>query len=511
MLGLDEARVRVIAPDVGGGFGVKGGPYREEAAGRVARAPPAAAGEVDLDAPGRSAHDPARARRRVDGRARARRRRPDPGLARADPAPLGATSSFTAAVNPRNHARCLPGAVPIGDVDIEVAGVFTTTPPVGAYRGAGRPEAAFLIERLVDEAARRAGARPGRDPPPQPDPARARFPFTTATGQVYDSGDYAERLARDAGDRRLRRAASRAGRAAPCAASWSASGVSTYVEPAALGWESGVVRMERSGAVTRDHRVEPARPGSRDDVRPDRRRPPRRRRPRWSPCATATRPARRRGRHGRAAGAPRWAVGALVLAARDVRDKGRRLAASMLEAASEDVVAGRRRLPRRRRRRSPRWRGAPSPSLAYRGRARCRRASSRGSRPRASSGAGARCWSAGAVRRGRCASTATPERDRRRAHRVGRRRRDHRQSAAGRRSARGLAGPGAGARSMMEAHHVRRRRPPADGHADGLRDPARRRRAGRRDRCTSTRPRRTTRSASRGSARRARSGSRRPW
>jgi len=336
MLGLDEARVRVIAPDVGGGFGVKGGPYREEPLvawlARRLRRPvkwistrqedllttqhsrgTASTGALALDA---------------DGRIR--------GLRARIEAPLGAYLSFSASTNPRNHARCLPGAYTIRDVDIQVAGALTTTPPVGAYRGAGRPEAAFLIERLVDEAAHALGLDPAEIRRRNLIPREA-FPYTTATGQVYDSGDYAEALARAlaaADYDGLRRAQAERRRRGELVG----LGLSTYVEPAALGWESGVVRMERSGAVTAITGSSPHGQGHETTfaqvvadhlgVEPD--------------VITV--------RHGDTAGAPQGSGtagsrstalggGALVLAARDVRDKGRRLAASMLEAAVEDVVA----------------------------------------------------------------------------------------------------------------------------------------------------------------------------
>ena len=151
-------------------------------------------------------------------------------------------SRLTASTNPRNHARCLPGAYAIGAVDIEVAGAITTTPPVGAYRGAGRPEAAFLIERLVDEAAHARGLDPAdvrrRNAIP-----REAFPFTTATGQVYDSGDYRavlERALAAADYPALRRAHAERRRRGELVG----VGLSLYVEPAALGWAAAV------GAVT---------------------------------------------------------------------------------------------------------------------------------------------------------------------------------------------------------------------------------------------------------------------
>ena len=336
MLGLDEARVRVIAPDVGGGFGVKGGPYREEPLvawlARRLRRPVKwiSTRQEDLLTTQHSRGAASTGALAVDADGRIR------GLRARIEAPLGAYLSFSASTNPRNHARCLPGAYTIRDVDIQVAGAFTTTPPVGAYRGAGRPEAAFLIERLVDEAAHALGLDPAEIRRRNLIPREA-FPYTTATGQVYDSGDYAEALARAlaaADYDGLRRAQAERRRRGELVG----LGLSTYVEPAALGWESGVVRMERSGAVTAITGSSPHGQGHETTfaqvvadhlgVEPD--------------VITV--------RHGDTAGAPQGSGtagsrstalggGALVLAARDVRDKGRRLAASMLEAAVEDVVA----------------------------------------------------------------------------------------------------------------------------------------------------------------------------
>jgi aerobic carbon-monoxide dehydrogenase large subunit len=336
MLGLDEGRVRVIAPDVGGGFGVKGGPYREEPLAawlaRRLRRPVKwiSTRQEDLATTQHSRGAASTGALAVDGQGRIR------GLRARIEAPLGAYLSFSASTNPRNHARCLPGAYTIRDVEIQVAGALTTTPPVGAYRGAGRPEAAFLIERLVDEAARAIDLDPAEIRRRNLIPPGA-FPYTTATGQVYDSGDYVAALERAltvadyAGLRRAQGERRRRGELVGL-------GISTYVEPAALGWESGVVRMERSGAVTAITGSSPHGQGHETTfaqvvadhlgVEPD---------------VVAV-------RHGDTAGAPQGSGtagsrstalggGALVLAAREVRDKGRRLAASMLEAAVEDVVA----------------------------------------------------------------------------------------------------------------------------------------------------------------------------
>jgi aerobic carbon-monoxide dehydrogenase large subunit len=335
MLGLDEARVRVIAPDVGGGFGVKGGPYREEVlvawlARRLERPVKwvstraedllttnhgrggKSTGEMALDADGRI----------LGLRARIRQ-------------PLGSTLAVTVGGTPQNHGRCLPGSYVVEHVDIESVGVFTTTPPVGAYRGAGRPEAAFLIERLMDEAARTLKVDPvelrRRNLIP-----KERFPFKTATGQVYDSGDYAEVLERTlamADYAGLRRAqAERRARGEIVGI-----GVAKYVEPSALGWESGQVRVEATGAVLavtgssahgQGHETTFAQIVADElQVHPD--------------VVTV--------RHGDTHGAPQGigtfgsrstALGgsALALAARDVRDKARKMAAGLLEAAAQDVV-----------------------------------------------------------------------------------------------------------------------------------------------------------------------------
>ena len=335
MLGLDEARVRVIAPDVGGGFGVKGGPYREEVlvawlARRLERPVKwistraedllttnhgrggKSTGEMALDADGRI----------LGLRARIRQ-------------PLGSTLAVTVGGTPQNHGRCLPGSYVVEHVDIESVGVFTTTPPVGAYRGAGRPEAAFLIERLMDEAARTLKVDPAELRRRNLIP-KERFPFRTATGQVYDSGNYAEVLERTlamADYAGLRRAqAERRVRGEIVGI-----GVAKYVEPSALGWESGQVRVEATGTVLavtgssahgQGHETTFAQIVA-DELRvhPD--------------VVTV--------RHGDTHGAPQGigtfgsrstALGgsALALAARDVRDKARRMAAGLLEAAAQDVV-----------------------------------------------------------------------------------------------------------------------------------------------------------------------------
>ncbi len=92
-------------------------------------------------------------------------------------------------INTNNFARCLPGMYRIPKVDVGIACYFTNKVPIGPYRGAGRPEANFALERVVEEAARITGIdsvrlrRKNLIPP-------SAMPYKTAIGQTYDSGDF---------------------------------------------------------------------------------------------------------------------------------------------------------------------------------------------------------------------------------------------------------------------------------------------------------------------------------
>src|SRR5262249_15172439 len=110
-------------------------------------------------------------------------------------ADMGAYLSTFAPFIPYIGAAMLPGLYDIPAAHVRVRGAYTNTVPVDAYRGAGRPEAAYLTERLVDVAARDTGTAP--------DVLRRKnfirrgaLPYTTATGKTYDSGDFAGHLKR---------------------------------------------------------------------------------------------------------------------------------------------------------------------------------------------------------------------------------------------------------------------------------------------------------------------------
>ena len=335
LLDLPESRVRVIAPDVGGGFGVKTGPYREEVllgwlARRLVRPVKWIAtrgedqittnqargsvceGELAVDAEGHIA-----------------------ALRARIVAPLGAMLMNAAAGSPWNHARLLPGCYVVPACDITVTGALTTTTPVSAYRGAGRPEACFVIERLMDTAARALGLDPAEIRRRNFIPAES-FPFRTATGQVYDSGNYQLALERAlaasdyTGLRREQAARRERGEIVGI-------GLSSYVEPCALGWESGSIKVERSGRVTaitgssahgQGHETTFAQiVADHLGVTPD--------------DVVVLHGDTRSGPEGFGTfGSRSVALGgsALQRVAVDVREKGRRIAARLLEAAVPDVI-----------------------------------------------------------------------------------------------------------------------------------------------------------------------------
>src|SRR5262249_32333043 len=104
-------------------------------------------------------------------------------------ADLGAFLAYTTPVSPNTTARMLNGPYQIQALDIQAVGVFTNTVPTAAYRGAGRPEATYLLERMMDRIAHELHL----------DPAEVRrrnliaadaFPYHTVHGAVYDSGNY---------------------------------------------------------------------------------------------------------------------------------------------------------------------------------------------------------------------------------------------------------------------------------------------------------------------------------
>ncbi|HZX84275.1 MAG TPA: xanthine dehydrogenase family protein, partial [Reyranella sp.] len=188
---LPANRLRVITPDVGGGFGMKAIPYPEQGLvlyaarklGRPVRWQSTRAEAFLSDTQGRDNYSTARLGLDADGRFTALR---VDTLASSG----GALSAFGVYCPTLSGPPMAPGVyrIPVVATDVRIA--FTNNAPMDAYRGAGRPEAAYLIERLVDKAAREIGMSPAALRELNMI-APEEMPHTTDTGVVYDSGDFA--------------------------------------------------------------------------------------------------------------------------------------------------------------------------------------------------------------------------------------------------------------------------------------------------------------------------------
>ncbi len=195
VLKIPTEKMRVICPDVGGGFGTKLFPYREYAlmavaARKLKKTVRWAADRTEHfmgDAQGRDNVTTARMALAEDGKFLAM----DVDLM----GDMGAYLSTFGPYIPHGGAGMLPGLYDIQAFHCRVRTVFTHTVPVDAYRGAGRPEAAYVIERLVDACARKLGMTPDAIRRKNFIPPRA-LPYKTATGKVYDSGDFAAHMKR---------------------------------------------------------------------------------------------------------------------------------------------------------------------------------------------------------------------------------------------------------------------------------------------------------------------------
>lgn len=260
-LGIPEIRVRVVAPEVGGGFGAKIPTYPEECllpwiSRRLRR--PVKWAETRTEnlantTHGRAHVETAEMAYRKDGTLLAIR-----GRTLAD---MGAYLSFFGAGIPTFTQLLMSGCYGLRAVSWDLVAVYTNTMATDAYRGAGRPEAAYIVERLVDAVAAKLGMDPVEIRRRNLLPADA-FPYTTPTGAVYDSGNYALTLTKAV--ERFDYAAARAAQEkARAEGRLVGIGVATFTEICGLGpstgasalqghgsWESAEVRVEPSGNVT---------------------------------------------------------------------------------------------------------------------------------------------------------------------------------------------------------------------------------------------------------------------
>ena len=261
VLGLPEHKVRVVAPDVGGGFGSKIFLYAEDVvvtwASRQLNRPVKWTADRSesfvSDAHGRDHHTVAELAMDKDGKFL--------GMRVHTTANLGAyLSTFGSSVPTYLYGTLLAGQYTTPAIYVEVTGVFTNTAPVDAYRGAGRPEATYVVERLVETAAREMKL----------DPAEIRrrnfiktFPYQTPVALMYDTGDYEAtldavmKMADVAGFAKRKEEATKRGKL-------RGLGYATYIEACGLApsnvagalgaraglFEAGEIRVHPTGSVT---------------------------------------------------------------------------------------------------------------------------------------------------------------------------------------------------------------------------------------------------------------------
>ncbi|MBI3451289.1 MAG: xanthine dehydrogenase family protein molybdopterin-binding subunit [Rhodospirillales bacterium] len=263
VLQIPESKLRVVAPDVGGGFGSKIFHYSEEAlvtwaAGKIQRPIKWTAERSEsfmTDAHGRDHVSHAELALDKDGKFL--------GLRVSTKANMGAyLSTFAPCVPTYLYATLLAGVYTTPAIYAEVKAVFTHTVPVDAYRGAGRPEATYLLERLVEKAARETGIDRVELRRKNFIPTNA-FPYQTPVALQYDSGDYFSTLdmalkASDwAGIETRRAEAKKHGKL-------RGIGISTYLEACGIApsavvgslgaraglYETGSIRVHPTGSVT---------------------------------------------------------------------------------------------------------------------------------------------------------------------------------------------------------------------------------------------------------------------
>jgi len=338
-LSLPENKIRVRPPDVGGGFGAKLQPYAgymltgwcamqlgrpvkwtatrgEDFAAMVHSRHQRSTVEVALDAEG--SMTAMRVRTHGD---------------------LGAFSMWGTGIHTANFGRMFVGQYAVDAAHIEVTGVFTNTAPISAYRGAGRPEATYLAERVARYVARAIGADPATFRRRNLIPADA-FPYETPIGHEYDSGDYPKTLdaalaAVEYDSLRERQAELRK------EDRYLGIGLACYVEAcgAAPGWpETGVVRVTPGGTVVVESGTAEIGTGHRTgytQIVADTLDIP------FDAIEIIEGDTGRVGHGAGTAGSRAMPVGgsAVQESATAVREKARRIAAQQLEASVEDIVA----------------------------------------------------------------------------------------------------------------------------------------------------------------------------
>lgn len=268
-MGISEQNIRVIAPDVGGAFGSKLYLYPEEIImaliGKQTGVPvkwiPTRSEDYISTTHGRDHIEYAEFAVQEDGTIT--------GVRVTTYANLGAyLSTFAPGIPTILYGLMLSGVYKIPNIACTVYGMTTNTTMVDAYRGAGRPEAIFIMERMMDRVAGELDMDPAEIRRRNFIPTDA-FPFDTATGLTYDSGDYAPALDKALqlikyDDLRAQQREAAGAGSSSTQTSYLGIGISTYVEICGLapsqvmgavgagagGWESADVRVHPTGKVT---------------------------------------------------------------------------------------------------------------------------------------------------------------------------------------------------------------------------------------------------------------------
>jgi len=257
MLNFPETLVHVVTPEVGGGFGTKLNVYPEEAMvaylaiqlGKPVKWIESRRENFQATIHGRDQIDDIEVAIKRDGTIL--------GLRCNVIADLGAYYQLLTPLIPTLTGLMMTGCYKIPAARMEITGVFTNKMSTDAYRGAGRPEATYLIERVLDLVAAELKKDPievRRKNFPQPED----FPYATPTGLIYDSGDYQKALdlaVKVADYKKLRQEQAKLRKEGR----YTGIGISTYVEICGMGpssampaggWESATVRVEPTGRVS---------------------------------------------------------------------------------------------------------------------------------------------------------------------------------------------------------------------------------------------------------------------
>lgn len=257
MLNFPETLVHVVTPEVGGGFGTKLNVYPEEAMvaylaiqlGKPVKWIESRRENFQATIHGRDQIDDLEVAVKSDGTIL--------GLRCHVIADLGAYYQLLTPLIPTLTGLMMTGCYKIPAARMEITGVFTNKMATDAYRGAGRPEATYLIERVLDLVAAELKKDPievRRKNFPQP----KDFPYATPTGLIYDSGDYQKALdlaVKVADYKKLRQEQAKLRKEGR----YTGIGISTYVEICGMGpssampaggWESATVRVEPTGRVS---------------------------------------------------------------------------------------------------------------------------------------------------------------------------------------------------------------------------------------------------------------------